>query len=873
METFAVRGLSFTYPGQAAPALDAVSLTVERGEFLVLCGPSGGGKSTLLRQLKPAMAPNGERVGEVLFEGEALEGLSPRDQAARIGFVQQSPEEQPVTDKVWHELAFGLESLGCDTPTIRRRVAEMAAFFGIQGWFHREVRQLSGGQKQLLNLASVLVMGPEVLILDEPTSQLDPIAAADFLAALGKINRELGVTVILSEHRLEEALSLCDRVAVLDGGRLLTVGPPQAVVRTLGEGGHPMFSAMPTAARVWAACGGGGTPPLNVREGRAWLAGYRAEHPLKPLDPEPERDGSGGVVLRAEELWFRYDRQGEDVVKDLSLEVSRGELLALLGGNGTGKTTGLNLLAGLLKPYRGQVEVGGRVALLPQDPQTLFVKSTVREELLEVLPEGEERARGGRVAGLCGLNGLLDRHPYDLSGGERQRLALAKVLLTDPEVLLLDEPTKGLDGAFKATLADILDALARQGVAIVMVSHDVEFCARYAHRCALFFDGGIVAQGSPRAFFSGNSFYTTAANRMARTWLPQAVTAEELIAACGGEPPRREEPDWEAADLSRPRPAPEVRTPKPLPRWRRWLAAACGCVAALALAHFMGLLDLGGVLARMGLSNGAGRQVALYGLLAGGLAGMGFALSRPSAVPVRRRSPKGGRPSRGSILAALALLLVPLTLFLGERYPGERRYYLVCLLIVLECLAAFFLRFEGRRPKARELVLVGCLCAIGVAGRAALVFLPQFKPVIALTVIAGVVFGGETGFLVGSVTMLVSNMMLSQGPWTPWQMFALGTVGLLAGVLYRWGLLSRGRWGLCLFGAAASVAVYGGIMNFQSALTWSHELTGGILLSYYLAGLPMDCIQAAATWVFLWFGAEPMLEKLDRVKAKYGLEG
>ena len=531
----------FAYPEQPRSALQDVSLELQQGEFVVLCGPSGCGKTTLLRQFKSTMAPHGRRSGSILFDGEPLESLDQRAQTTRIGFVQQNPENQVVTDKVWHELAFGLESLGYDTPTIRRRVAEMASFFGIQTWFYKNVTELSGGQKQLLNLASIMVMQPELLILDEPTSQLDPIAAGEFLSTVGKINRELGTTILLTEHRLEEAFPLASRVVVMDKGVILSEGTPQQVGLSLKDKGHSMFLAMPTAMRVWAAVENSAPCPVTVREGRDWLADFAAAHPLSELSPEPVYACDEEKVIEAEGLWFKYEKDLPDVVKGLSLTVRKGEFLALLGGNGTGKTTSLKLLAGLLTPYRGTVRTSGAVGVLPQNPQTMFVKKTVREDLLELLPkkDPQREEKAAHVTALCRLEELLDRHPYDLSGGEQQRAALAKVLLLNPDVLLMDEPTKGLDAEFKQLFAEILQTLLRRGVTIVMVSHDVEFCARYARRCALFFDGNIVAEGTPRPFFSGNSFYTTSANRMARSLLPAAVTAEDVISACGGKLPDR----------------------------------------------------------------------------------------------------------------------------------------------------------------------------------------------------------------------------------------------------------------------------------------------------------------------------------------------
>ena len=875
-----IEHFSFYYPEQAEKTLDDLTLTVEQGEFLVLCGPSGCGKSTLLRQLKTVLAPHGRRLGSIRFEGRPLEELDQREQSAGIGFVQQDPENQIVTDKVWHELAFGLESLGYDTPTIRRRVAEMASFFGIQTWFYKNVTELSGGQKQLLNLASIMAMQPSVLILDEPTSQLDPIAAADFLATLGKINRELGTTVVLTEHRLEDAFPLASRVAVMDRGRLLCTGSPAEVGAILRGAGHSMFLAMPTPMRIWASApDAGGHCPVTVREGRDWLTKFADGHPLMELPSEPRRTYPNEPAITAEGLWFKYEKELPDVVKGLSLTVRRGEFLALLGGNGTGKTTSLKLLSGLQKPYRGEVRLAGSVGVLPQNPQALFVKKTVREDLFEIL-KGRNfsgKAQEERVAWavrLCRLEGLLDRHPYDLSGGEQQRAALAKVLLLGPEILLMDEPTKGLDAEFKQVFAEILQSLLRQGVTLLMVSHDIEFCARYAHRCALFFDGSIVTKAPPRAFFSGNSFYTTSANRMARGLLPEAVTAEDVIQACGGNLP----PAPELPDSGEPLPEPEEASadykPKPLPWWRKLGAVLTGTVSFLLFLSFMNVTDLTQLITADGMTELANHQMILYALFILSLFLFATCITRRShRKDYALQVPKAKRKlaKRTVVAAVLVLLMIPLTLYIGVFYLDNKKYYFISLLVLLECMLPFFLIFEGRKPQARELVIIAVLCAIGIAGRAALFMLPQFKPVMAVTIIAGVAFGGETGFLVGAMTMLASNVLFGQGPLTPWQMFSMGIIGFLAGILFRKGLLRRNRGALCVFGALAAILIYGGIMNPASALTWVGELNEKVLLTYYISGLPFDCIQAAATWLFLWFGAEPMLEKLDRVKVKYGV--
>jgi energy-coupling factor transport system ATP-binding protein len=882
MESFTVRDLMFTYPEQTKRTLDGVSFNIRQGEFVTLVGPSGCGKSTLLRQLKTVLAPHGTLSGEILFEGKPLLNLDQREQSARIGFVQQNPENQTVTDKVWHELAFGLESLGVDTPTIRCRVAEMSSFFGIQTWFYKNVTELSGGQKQLLNLASIMAMQPSVLILDEPTSQLDPIAAADFLATVGKINRELGTTVIMTEHRLEEVFPMSDRVLVLDSGRIVCDGTPAEVGETLRADSHAMFLAMPTPMRVFAAVPNDLDCPVTVRDGRLWLDSYSVLHHMKEIPSKAISDAPDRTpIIVLDDIWFKYEKDAPDVLRGLSFSAYPGEILAILGGNGTGKTTTLSVISGLNKPYRGRVLIKGKppvgqdglfdglLGVLPQNPQALFVKKTVREDLQEILKgrklSAEQKDRRlASVVRLCRLEELLERHPYDLSGGEQQRAALAKVLLLDPKILLLDEPTKGLDAEFKLIFAEILQGLMQRGVAIVIVSHDIEFCAKYAHRCALFFDGNIVTEDSPRAFFTGNSFYTTAANRMARHMIPEAVTAEDVIAACGGTlPPPMVLPE-DDEPLPEPETEPPVETLEKLPLWRKILAGAAGAV--LLVLGYIALAEPN--IPWFMSENKLGLYIAILAV-AGVLSA---AINRRSEIE-NDQVPFGQRKlSRRTIsAAAMILLAVPLTIFVGIAWFGDRKYYFISLLVVLETILPFFLLFEGRKPQARELVVIAVLCALGVAGRAAFFMLPQFKPVAALVIISGVAFGGETGFLVGAVTMLTSNMLYGQGPWTPWQMFAMGLIGFLAGVLFRKGVLRRSRLPLCIFGGLAVIIFYGGLMNPAFVIQYNDHPEWHMFLAAYLQGFPFDLVHAAATVVFLWFISRPMLEKLDRIKVKYGL--
>lgn len=535
MALLAVEHLSFTYPAGAEPVLRDVSFTLEAGDFAVLLGATGSGKSTLLRCLKREIAPRGEMTGKILVDGAPLSALSARESACRIGLVGQRPEEQIVTDKVWHELAFGLENMAAPRDEIRRRTAEIACFFGIEDWFERDTASLSGGQKQLLNLASVMAMRPEALLLDEPTAQLDPIAAGRFLDMLRRLNVELGLTVLLVEHRLEEALPIAGRALALERGRLIACGDTRSVARMLRE--KPAFlPAMPAAAR-FAAQLNAAECPLTVGEGRRLLAERHV--PGKTLPIAQARTGEAALSLS--QVYFRYDRAAADVLRGATLTVCRQEIFCLLGGNGAGKSTLLSCAAGVARPYAGSVRVFGKsvrkyagqslyrdcLAMLPQDVQTLFLRDTVAEELAD--------AQADALLLPLDFSPLLDRHPYDLSGGEQQLLALCKALAQRPRLLLLDEPTKGLDAFARLRLTALLRALRERGMTILCVTHDVEFAAVCADRCALLFRGEVLGCDTPRAFFAGNGAYTTAANRMARGICDTAVTVEDLRALCGRE--------------------------------------------------------------------------------------------------------------------------------------------------------------------------------------------------------------------------------------------------------------------------------------------------------------------------------------------------
>ena len=541
--------VSFAYPDAARRALDEVSFTMEEGEYIVVCGESGCGKTTLLRQAKPELTPAGARGGTVYYRGQPLDEVPELTSAMEIGYVQQNPENQIVTDYVWHELAFGLENMALPTRMIQRKVSEMASFFGMEEWFRKKTSELSGGQKQMLNLASIMAMNPKLLILDEPTSMLDPLAARNLLDTVARINRELGVAVLLCEHRLEDVFQRADRVLLMKQGSILADDTPENLTFALQRdpAASRIYLGLPGAARIFGElqkegiCPAEEKLPLSIRDARRLLK--KMDLPLErgEVIPEKERKKVPGKkekpALEASELWFRYEEKGKDVLRGLSLSLGRGEFLALLGGNGAGKSTLLRILCGLRKPLRGKVKKDKslRLAMLPQSPQALFTYDSVWEDLLDAARQGGQGDATGRAKAMAAKLELTDKltsHPFDLSGGELQRAALGKLLLQDADILLLDEPTKGLDAYLKQELAGILRKLTKDGITLLMVTHDLEFAAAYADRCALLFDGRITSEEEPHAFFTGNRFYTTTAGLIAEGYIPGAITCGEVIAGC-----------------------------------------------------------------------------------------------------------------------------------------------------------------------------------------------------------------------------------------------------------------------------------------------------------------------------------------------------
>ena len=528
MPAIEVRSLSFAYPGADAAVLEGLDWSVPQGAFALLVGGTGSGKSTLLSLLKPEIAPAGERTGDMRVLGENVADMDVRASAERVGYVFQDPENQIVCETVWHEMAFGLENLGLARDEMRRRVAETSYFFGLEDWLHRDTDTLSGGRKQLLSLAAVLALRPRVLLLDEPTSQLDPVAEKNFLHALFRVNRELGCTVVVATHQPRPMLEYATCAYRIEGGRVCEVSDVASLGHREGlfSGEVPGWGASRRAKNgVFSSVSGqlgsldsrGGAPGAKKGLKSDKSGEFEAQILSQDDSGVPSRTGGrrilpkmhAGSATTLSEGWFRYDRAGGWVLRGLDVAFSAGAVHAIVGGNGCGKSTMLSVLAKTAKLQRGRMVRGAAsAALLPQNPKALLVAETVRDELMEWASTcGYDENLARERAASLGLSGLDGRHPYDLSGGQRQLLALAKLLLIGPELLLLDEPTKGLDLFSRRIIARALRDHAKVGGTVIMATHDLDFAEQVADGVAMMFDGEIACMEPPADFFADNVFY------------------------------------------------------------------------------------------------------------------------------------------------------------------------------------------------------------------------------------------------------------------------------------------------------------------------------------------------------------------------------
>ena len=581
-------------------SLDEISLEIDYGDFILLCGPSGSGKTTLLTNLKKELMPAGRRAGEIRFKGIRIQDLDDISSACDIGYLFQNPDSQIVTDTVIQEIAFPLENIGLPTEEIRNRISEIVAFFGINDILHKNVNELSGGQKQLVNLCSLLVLRPEVLLLDEPMSQLDPIASYEFLSIVRRLNEEFSITVIMSEHKADSIFPFIDKAVFLKDGRIEFVDNAHNICKEviddeIFENYLPVVTKIhnslsdkyPSLSKL--------NTPLSIREGRRCLnvihedlikisegvhnsndldsanlhhtsKKYHSQEKSGILDRLPF-NGNGNALIRMDGIYFAYEKENL-ILKNVDFDLNEGDFVSLIGGNGVGKSTFLQLLVGILKPIKGKVKYRKkiRLAYVHQNPMIHFSKDNVREEFLESLLESgllngngidfnrssyenllklssEEFVDSDILNGLefdsikfkfreliefFDICDLIDKHPYDCSGGEQQKIVIVKALLQNADVLVLDEPTKGLDPISSKNLARILNSLRDNGLTILMTSHDLDFVANNCKRCLMLFDRDIQIDDDPKVIFAENNFYTTFVNRMVKDYLPEIVTLDDL---------------------------------------------------------------------------------------------------------------------------------------------------------------------------------------------------------------------------------------------------------------------------------------------------------------------------------------------------------
>lgn len=497
---FELNNISFQYNGCDKNILSDISLNIEEGNFYLICGKSGSGKTTLLQLFKDEIRPHGQISGKI----NSFDKFMPED----IGYIFQNPDFQIVCHRVIDELSFGLENMQLPLLEMKRRIGEVVNFFNLQTLLLKNIDELSGGQKQLINLASIVAMQPKIMLLDEPTAQLDPIARQEFLTMLKRINEELNITIVMVEHDLEHTVPLCDFVVYLEDGKIKYFGPPQEIPYLTN-----FEKALPIAAQLYHY--EGNKICYNFKNIRMWLDDHKQK--IK-VNVNKEKEVSKKVILKLNNIHFDYNKAA--ILTGLNLEIYENEILAIVGGNGSGKTTLLKIMCNLLKYKRGNLQnfEKQKICYLPQDPTTLFIKETVKEEL---------SIKARELLSKLALDHLLEQHPYDLSGGQQQILALVKVVATNPKILLLDEPTKGLDAYYKEKMGKLLEELTSH-MTIIVVSHDLEFCAKYANRVGMLFAGKIDAIDKTKLFFKTNLFYTTIMAKLTRNIIDNVMVIEDI---------------------------------------------------------------------------------------------------------------------------------------------------------------------------------------------------------------------------------------------------------------------------------------------------------------------------------------------------------
>lgn len=559
MALLEVKDFNFKYENNHV--LKDISFEIDEGEFVLMCGPSGSGKTTLLNNIKKELKPSGDSSGQIIFDGKLIEDIDKKQSACDIGLMFQNPDAQIVTDTVIQEIAFPLENIGLPTQEIRNRIAEMSTFFGIDKLLHENVNNLSGGQKQLVNLCSLLVLKPRLLLLDEPTSQLDPIASYDFLAMLRRLNEEFSITIIVTEHKMDNIFPFTDKVIYLQNGSIKYLNNARDICDEIKD--DDVFKYyMPDVTKINLLLKNkydyfkNNETVLSVREGMQLL--NKADDTLSNIKvkPIPSNDKQyTDDLLDVSDLWFGYEKENV-ILKGIDFSVKKGEYITIIGGNGSGKSTFLKLIARLIKPVKGKVKYSKntKISYIHQNPMVQFTEDTVLKELslireskietdFNVNPFSKNKKEKStqtsnedivlsdyamELIKYFDVEKLLEHHPYDCSGGEQQKIAFIKSLLEKPDVLILDEPTKGLDPISNHKLGKMLKKVNDEGITIIMTTHDLSFVADSVERCVMVFDGALQLDTTPTQIFSSNNFYTTFVNRMVKNYLPTAISIRDV---------------------------------------------------------------------------------------------------------------------------------------------------------------------------------------------------------------------------------------------------------------------------------------------------------------------------------------------------------
>ncbi|MBE5937063.1 MAG: ATP-binding cassette domain-containing protein [Lachnospiraceae bacterium] len=861
---YEIKDLSFAYIDSCVNALTDINLNIPSGSFVVLCGPSGCGKTTLLRHLKPVMFPRGKREGVILYSGTDIMSVEDRVQAQDIGYVFQNPDAGIATQKVWTELAFGLESLGLDNQVIRQRVADTASYFGMQDIFEKNNDELSGGEKQLVNLASVLVMNPSVLVLDEPVSQLDPISSARFIELLGRINRENGITVVISAHRIEELLSISTHMVVMKEGKITNCYDKNKYSAMVSECKEELKEALPAATKMYIAMKNNGVVnridakedteefcPFSVAEGRTWLRSKDMKgivNSLESFSKDTESERENNPVIEVKSLYYSYPKSEHGIIKNAELSIMKGEVYGMLGANGSGKSTFLSLLSGIIRPTHGKVIIskGNRLCLLPQNPELLFEKDKVKDDI-DLTKKTTDNAKAWdnlreQVISLCDIEKLLNLNPYNLSGGEKQRVALAKVIMSDADILLLDEPSKGMDAAHKSTLIRIIKWLSGIGKTILIVSHDIDFVADCAERVGLLFDGNITASGAVRKFMLNNNYYTTDVVKMTRGIADGCVTVADVTCETSGNKTSDVSSNITSDALS--------NTTSEAPS--NITSDTSSNKTSEAPSNITNNTSSNTTSeAPSNITNDTSSNTTSDALG-----------DTTSEAPSNITNNTSSNTVKFWLIYAL---IMPVTIWFGMEILQDRKYYFIALLIILESMIPFYAGFEKKRYSARVIVVTAVLCATAVSSRVAFYMLPGIKPMAAIIIISGVVLGKELGFMAGSLAMLISNIFFGQGAWTPWQMFAMGLVGMIAGLLFHKRRFQVNKYILAGTGALLVFILYGGIVNLNTLLTVRDAISVEAIATTYLAGLPFDILHSIVTAALLLAISKGMIKKIGRI--------